>query len=94
MIVLTLLFLPISSWIILFSKKYNKRMRAFVIILSIVLIIQMLILSLTVFRDPTESAGLLGMIITLFFLIMPLIAYGIKLLIVRSKEKPRIEIGS
>jgi len=94
MIVLTFLFLPILSWIILFSKKYNKRMRVFVIILSIVLIIQMLILSLTVFKDPTESAGVMGMIITLFLLIMPLIAYGIKFLGAKSKEKFRSQSSS
>ena len=94
MIVLTLLLLPIFSWIILFSKKYNKKMRVFVIVLSIVMIIQMLILSLTEFRDPTEFAGLLGMIGSLILLILPLIAYGIKLLVVRSKDKPKIEINS
>lgn len=89
-IALTLLFLPIFSWIILFSKKYNKKMRVFVIVVSTVLIIEMLIVSLTEFRDPTESAGLMGMIITLIFLISPLIAYGIKLLVARSKEKTKI----
>lgn len=76
MIALTIFFPFITAWIILFSPKYEKGMRIFALVYCAVM---------------SVAAIGSGQIQVLLFMIAPVIAYGIKYLVAKKKEKKKSE---
>ena len=76
MIALTIFFPFITAWIILFSPKYEKGMQIFALVYC------------SVISVAAIGSGAASM---LLFMIAPVIGYGIKYLIISSKEKKKLE---